>query len=127
MQLPSLVMTCEAAPKNFVHFLFNNGVWFENMANLPIPGSANISFPTLAKGAGYKEIFTVSGVEEFLGKFPQILSAEGPVFVEIIIQPESAGVWKKGNEQPDLGDIHFTRFGSEIKKLRQYFMSEITA
>ena len=42
MQLGSLVTTAELQPRNLIHFVFNNGVWFENLANLPIPAAGKL-------------------------------------------------------------------------------------
>ncbi|BDT75830.1 MULTISPECIES: thiamine pyrophosphate-dependent enzyme [unclassified Polynucleobacter] len=118
MQLPSLVMAADVAPRNFIHVVFNNGVWFENLANLPIPGATNVDFPTLAKGAGYKRVYSLATVEQLQNSLDEILNGSGPVFVELIIEPESQGVWKKGNEQPDLPEFHFTRLGDEVRQVR---------
>lgn len=118
MQLPSLVMAADTAPRNFIHFVFNNGVWFENLANLPIPGAGKIDFTTLARGAGFRKVHRFERVEDLRAALEHLMGSDGPTFVELEIQPESQGLWKEGNEQPDLADVHFTRLGDEVRHVR---------
>lgn len=122
MQLPSLVMAADVAPPNFVHFVFNNGVWFENLANLPIPGGSKVDFQMLAKGAGYERIYRIGKIEDLDASLDEILNGSGPVFVELLIEPDSQGIWRKGNEQPDLPEFHFTRLGNEVRQVRAKLM-----
>ena len=119
MQLPSLVMAADVAAPNFVHFVFNNGVWFENLANIPTPGCGNVDFQALARGAGFKRVFRFEHIEDLDRSLDQILDGAAATFVELVIEPEADGLWKEGNEQPDLHDFHFTRLGNEIKQVRE--------
>lgn len=124
MQLPSLVTAADSAPANFVHFVFNNGVWFENLANIPVPGSGKLDFQMLARGAGYTRIFRFESIEDLREGLGRVLDREsGPAFVELIIRPDEQGVWRKGNEQPDLPDFHFKRMGEEICRVRSHLTS----
>lgn len=118
MQLPSLVMAAETAPPTFVHFVFNNGVWFENLANIPVPGAQGVDFQLLARGAGFKRVFRFERIEQLQANLGEVLNRSGAAFVEVVIQPEAAGLWREGNEQPDLPDFHFTRLGDEIRRVR---------
>ena len=47
MQLGSLVTCVENKASNFVHIVFNNGVWFENMVNLPVPSAESVNYAGL--------------------------------------------------------------------------------
>jgi len=118
MQLPSLVMAADVAPPNFVHFVFNNGVWFENLANIPIPGAGQVDFQMLARGAGFKRTFRFERIEDLQAALDEVLDGSAPAFVELLIRPEAQGLWKEGNEQPDLPEFHFTRLGDEIRRVR---------
>ena len=83
MQLGSLATIAGARPRNFVHLLFKNGVYHTSGAQ-EIPGGLTVDFATMARGAGYREVHTIHDLEDFRRRFPALLQAEGPVFVELI-------------------------------------------
>ncbi|CCF22261.1 Putative TPP-binding enzyme; Possible Sulfopyruvate decarboxylase subunit beta/Phosphonopyruvate decarboxylase-like enzyme (plasmid) [Pseudorhizobium banfieldiae] len=118
MQLGSLVTCVENAPKNFIHIVFNNGVWFENMVNLDVPGSADVRYSEMAQAAGYKSTHHFADHEAFRKALPDLLVAPGPHFVELKIEPACGNLWGAENLQPDLPDYHFARMGVEAEKLR---------
>lgn len=119
MQLGSLVTTAEVRPSNFVHFVFNNGVWFENLANIAIPAAGKIDFIGLSRAAGTSAVVRIETVAELDSTLPRLLAQDGPHFVELVIEPEGSALWSGSNLQPDLKDLHFTRMGDEVKRLRE--------
>ena len=82
MQLGSLATVAGAAPRNLVHVLFKNGVYHTSGAQ-PIPGGLSVDFVMMAKGAGYREAFAIDELEDLRRRLPRILTAEGPLFVEL--------------------------------------------
>ncbi len=82
MQLGSLATVAGAAPRNLVHFLFKNGVYHTSGAQ-GIPGGLSVDFVMMAKGAGYRAAFAVDELEDLKRRLPQILAAEGPLFVQL--------------------------------------------
>ncbi len=124
MQLGSLVSTAEIRPPNFVHFVFNNGVWFENLANIPIPSAAALDFTGLAKAAGNAAVMRLSTAAELDAAMPELLLSHGPRFVELVIEPESSALWSGGNLQPELKDFHFTRMGDEARRMRERLQAQ---
>ena len=80
MQLGSLATTAGVAPKNFVHFLFNNGI-YHTSGSQEIPGGSNVDFEGLAKAAGYAGAVTVEDLEDFRIRLPELLGSEGPFMV----------------------------------------------
>src|SRR6266404_508197 len=56
MNLGSLVSIAEAAPRNLVHFVCENGTYEANGAH-PIPGQGRISFTGFAGAAGYPHCY----------------------------------------------------------------------
>jgi phosphonopyruvate decarboxylase len=80
MNLSALVTIANAAPRNLIHFVINNGIYEVN-GKFPIPGNRTVSFGGLAREAGYPKTYEFSVLEEFESKVEEILSAEGPVFV----------------------------------------------
>src|SRR3970040_512204 len=53
MQLGSLATIAGARPRNFVHFVFKNGV-YHTSGSQEIPGGLTVDFVTMARGAGYR-------------------------------------------------------------------------
>lgn len=118
MQLGSLVSVAGAAPANMVHIVFNNGVWFENMVNLPVPGTGQTDYAGLAKAAGFSAAYRFKSLSEWKAALHEILSIRGPVFVELVVTPESDAIWKHNAPQPDLPEAQFTRMGDEGRRMR---------
>ena len=83
MQLGSLATIAGARPRNLLHLLFKNGVYHTSGAQ-EIPGGLTVDFVQMAKGAGYREAFSIKDIGEFRRRLPSMLTAEGPLFVELI-------------------------------------------
>ena len=82
MQLGSLATNAGAAPRNFVHLLFKNGVYHTSGAQ-GIPGGLSVDFVMMARGAGYRLVTMIDDLDDFKRRLPELLTAEGPVFVEL--------------------------------------------
>jgi phosphonopyruvate decarboxylase len=82
MQLGSLATIAGAAPHNFTHFLFKNGV-YHTSGSQPIPGGAGVDFAGMAKSAGYRTTFTFDDLEDLRIRLPAVLAEQGPVLVEL--------------------------------------------
>ena len=54
MNAGSLVTTAIQKPKNFFHFVFNDGL-YTTTGGQPIPGAGIIDFPGLAKSCGFEK------------------------------------------------------------------------
>lgn len=119
MQLGSLVSTAEIRPPNFAHFVCNNGVWFENLANIPIPCGEKLDFTGLAKAAGNPSVSRYATAAELDAAMPELVVSTGPRFVELIIEPEDVALWSSSNLQAELKDFHFARMGDEARRLRE--------
>ncbi len=87
MNLGSLVTTANKAPRNFYHFLFNNGVYAVT-GGQPIPGSEVSDWEGMAKAAGYAAVYSYDNLEDFTNGIDEVLSAEGPVFVHLAVEPQ---------------------------------------
>ena len=88
MNLGALVTASTKQPKNFYHFLFNNGVYAVT-GGQPIPGSDGVTnWEEIARGAGYAAVFSYDNLEDFTTGIDEALAAEGPVFVHLAVEPE---------------------------------------
>ena len=82
MQLGSLATIAGAAPRNFTHLLFKNGV-YHTSGSQEIPGGLTVDFVADGEGAGYRERAVHRQLEDLKRRLPELLNAEGPVFVEL--------------------------------------------
>ena len=82
MQLGSLATIAGARPRNLVHLLFKNGV-YHTSGSQEIPGGLTVDFVTMARGAGYAMALAIGELDDFKRKLPQLLTAAGPIFVEL--------------------------------------------
>jgi sulfopyruvate decarboxylase subunit beta len=83
MQLGSLATVAGAAPRNFIHLLFKNGV-YHTSGSQAIPGGLAVDFALMAKAAGYRSAVTIEDLEEFRRRFPGLLTGEGPILAELL-------------------------------------------
>ncbi|MBI1963196.1 MAG: thiamine pyrophosphate-binding protein [Candidatus Rokubacteria bacterium] len=81
MQLGALATNAGARARNFVHFLFKNGVYHTSGAQA-VPG-LDVDFGLMAKGAGYRRTYAIHELEELKRRLPALLTEEGPLFVEL--------------------------------------------
>ena len=82
MQLGALATNAGAAARNFVHFLFKNNVYHTSGAQ-EIPGGDGVDFVMMATGAGYREAFALHELDDLERRLPHILTAPGPLFVQL--------------------------------------------
>lgn len=86
MNLGTLVTIANAAPKNFVHCLCENGT-YETNGSVPIPRAGRVRFAELAKAAGYPKTYEFSNLEDWNGELDKILKEDGPIFVDLKVEP----------------------------------------
>lgn len=117
MQLGSLATVVDAAPKNYFHCVVSNGVNFEGLANLPMPATEALSFRDFALAAGYKSSHCFTDETAFSDAFPAILSSEGPVFIELVTEPNPPSIVDDTNRGSQFPPSQFTRMGDEALAL----------
>jgi len=87
MGLGVLATVAEHQPKNFYHFLLDNGC-YATTGGQPVPNARNISYDAVARGAGYSHVFAYDNLEGFAIDIERILAQPGPVFVAMKVVPE---------------------------------------
>lgn len=85
MSLGALVTIGAAGPSNFVHFVFENGV-YEVTGGQPIPGAGRVDFAAIARAAGYRAAYTFDDAGEFERAASGIVVEEGPVLVDLKVK-----------------------------------------
>lgn len=86
MNLGTLVTIAHAAPKNLIHCVCENGTYETNGA-VPIPMAGRISFAAMAREAGYPKTYAFSNLEAWEREVARILKEEGPIFVDLKVEP----------------------------------------
>lgn len=89
MNLGSLVTIANQAPKNYLHCLCENGC-YETNGSVPIPRSGRIRFAELANTAGYRRTYEISELTDWERQLPALLKEEGPLFVDLKVEPGEA-------------------------------------
>jgi thiamine pyrophosphate-dependent acetolactate synthase large subunit-like protein len=87
MQLGSLVTIAGAAPANFFHFVFENGV-YETSGSQPLPAEGRFELARMAAAAGYADAVQFDDGAAFARALPGVLRQRGPVFVSVRTEPE---------------------------------------
>jgi thiamine pyrophosphate-dependent acetolactate synthase large subunit-like protein len=103
MNFGSLATVAGMAPKNFYHFVFNNGI-YSVTGGQPVP-APGVEYAKVAEACGYASAHRFDDIESFDTALPDILSGDGPVLIEIIVQgePQTEGVdqtWESNANMP---------------------------
>ena len=87
MNLGVLASIAGKRPKNFVHFLLDNGC-YATTGGQPVPNGEDINYAQMAGAAGYPVTYNFTDLEELATSMEEIMNTEGPIFVAIKINPE---------------------------------------
>jgi sulfopyruvate decarboxylase subunit beta len=87
MQLGSLVTIAGAAPANFFHFVFENGV-YETSGSQPLPAEGKFELARMAAAAGYADSVQFDEGDAFTSALRGLLRQRGPLFVSVRTEPE---------------------------------------
>jgi phosphonopyruvate decarboxylase len=87
MSLGILITIAEQAPKNFYHFLIDNGV-YATTGGQPVPNAENVDYAGLAKAAGYPKAVSYDALDTLMADLPGLLASTGPVFIHMKVVPE---------------------------------------
>lgn len=117
MELGVLATIAGAAPANYVHIVFANGVQFGGHANTPLPGGGRVDFVAMAKGAGFAQARLAATLPELEEALREASEAAGPVLIELSVQPPPARL-SAGHPQPEIGGERFTRLGDDGRRVR---------
>jgi thiamine pyrophosphate-dependent acetolactate synthase large subunit-like protein len=91
MNLGALPTIAEKNPKNFYHFVIDNGV-YATTGGQPVPNADKIRYELIAEGSGYPATYAFDNLEDFTNNIEEILSKPGPVFVTMKVVPEVENV-----------------------------------
>jgi sulfopyruvate decarboxylase subunit beta len=103
MNLGTLVTAAEVKPRNYFHFVCENGTYEANGGH-PIPGRERVDFCGFARAAGYRIVHAFSDVKVFEQQIAAVLDQEGPVFATLKV----AG----GPQERDYSRLH----GAQVRQ-----------
>jgi phosphonopyruvate decarboxylase len=104
MNIGALVTAAEAAPRNFFHFVCENGSYEANGGH-PIPGRDRVDFAGFARAAGYRNVHEFSDLKVFEQRIAAVLDEGGPVFATLKIVAS-------GPQERDYSQLH----GAHVRK-----------
>ena len=122
MELGGLATVSAIAPKNLLHCVVHNGTQFTGLANMKI-ATTDFQFAQVAKAAGYVHAERITDGAVWAERFPVLLAMEGPVFVELMVDPVPQQT-KPGFEQEELPSNQFYRMGEEALALQSWLVSD---
>ena len=94
MNLGTLVTIAAVKPRNFLHFVNQNGTYEANGGH-PIP-NPGVDFSGIARSAGIEKVYSFSELSDFEAKIGTMLQEAGPVFCTLYIQ--------QGVDEPTVDD-----------------------
>ena len=100
MTLGTLVTIVASRATNLVLFVVENGT-YEVTGNQEVPGAGRTDFVAMAKAAGFARAERFADAAAFEAALPTLLSAEGPVFVSVLVAPGHEGPLGRGPEQSE--------------------------
>lgn len=101
MTLGTLVTAVQAAAGNYILFVVQNDA-YEITGNQPVPGVGKIDFSMLALGAGFSRIYSFEDAGVYQASLPQVLTAEGPVFVSVKVKAGKEGPISRSEKESSL-------------------------
>ena len=87
MGMGALSTIAEKAPRNFYHFMLDNGV-YATTGGQPVPNAEAMAYEVVAQGCGYPKTYAIDNLEDFANQIEEILEQPGPVFVALKVDPE---------------------------------------
>lgn len=115
MELGGMAQVGDEAPKNLIHFVFNNKLQFGGVGNLDRPGGEAFDFCAIARSAGYATASRFTTPQELSEGLQALLSSDGPHFVELDIASHKKFI--RASPQVDIPDLQFERMGKEARAM----------
>lgn len=89
MNLGSLVTVANMAPKNLVHFVYENDA-YDTTGGQTVPGAGRFDLAAIGRGSGYPRADTFDNLEDLLNRVREVVSGPGPTLV--VLKVLSRGV-----------------------------------
>ena len=90
MTLGTLATIIGSGARNYILFVVDNGV-YEITGSQPIAASGLIDYAAMAESVGFERVFRFEEPRAYVESLDDILSAPGPTFVHVRVEPGSEG------------------------------------
>jgi len=90
MCLGTLATAVGTAAPNYILIVSDNGE-YEITGHQPVPGAGQVNYRALAEAAGFRLTFCFDDPRAWAEAVPEILTAPGPTFVHVVVEPGSQG------------------------------------
>ncbi len=84
MRTSAMGITSSCTPSNLIHILLDNEMHESTGGQSTL--SRNVSFPLIAKGFGYTNIFSIDSLIEFESCLSKSMKLDGPIFIHLKIR-----------------------------------------
>jgi thiamine pyrophosphate-dependent acetolactate synthase large subunit-like protein len=91
MNLGTLITEAQQAPRNLVHFVWENDV-YEFTGGQPIPGAGIVDFAAVARACGFPRAYTFNRLVDLEGKLAEVISGEALTFVAVKVAQAGAEI-----------------------------------
>lgn len=118
MQLGTLTTIAGAAPRNLVHFVFDNGVLYEGGGRLPVANARRVDFEGLARAAGYPRTMSLSTTAALRDALPRLIQDPELTLVRLAIDVPATPGWSTENPHRELPDWWFTMMYEDSRAMR---------
>jgi len=98
MSLGTLATIVEAAPRNYVLVVSDNGE-YEITGHQPVPAAGRVDYAELAGAAGFRHVFRFDDPRAWAEGVVDVLQVPGPTFVHVLVEPGEQGPISRGEEE----------------------------
>jgi thiamine pyrophosphate-dependent acetolactate synthase large subunit-like protein len=99
MSLGTLLTIVQSGATNLALIVLENGT-YEITGNQAVPGAGRADLAAMARAAGFPRACRVESAEVWRGLIGEVLSAPGPIFVSVPMQPGLEKPLKRGPSEP---------------------------
>lgn len=116
MTLGTLATIVSAGAENLVLIVVENDA-YEITGNLPIPAAGRLDFPALARGAGFKRVYSFESPTTYATEIESVLSGRGPVFAAVRVERGSEGpISRSAKEESAYLRVSLAESASRLRK-----------
>jgi phosphonopyruvate decarboxylase len=108
MHLGIFALVGETRPKNFTHFIFNNGT-HESVGGQPV-ASPSLDYKKLANVCGYRYSGKANNLEELRRELDAVDLIDGPSLIEVSINSQSRNDLSRPKNTPLENKIKFKEY-----------------
>lgn len=90
MCLGTLATAVGSAARNYVLIVSDNGE-YEITGHQPVPAAGRLDYASIAEASGFRQVLYFNDARSWAEAVPGILSAPGPTFVHVQVEPGNQG------------------------------------